>query len=169
MMKILDRKSKTFIEEKIYGQKAVEWIHGASPWQRLVCTLACRAPVFSWVYGAWQKLPHTKAKIASFIRDYEVDAGEFASSPDQFGSFNEFFIRRLKKEARPIAGGSACMPADGRYTFFENVDEASSFWIKGSKWDLKRLLGSRELAERFCGGSAVLARLAPPDYHRFHF
>lgn len=61
------------------------------------------------------------------------------------------------------------MPADGRYTFFENVDEASSFWIKGSKWDLKRLLGSQELAERFSGGSAVLARLAPPDYHRFHF
>jgi phosphatidylserine decarboxylase len=167
-MKILDRQSGTLIEEKVYGQGAVEWIHGPSFWQKSVRYAACRFPFFSWAYGAWQKLPHTRSKISPFVEDFGVDVSEFQT--DQFSSFNDFFIRKLKKEARPVAAGSvACLPADARYTFFEDVSEAGEFWIKGSSWSLEELLGSKKLAGQFSSGVAVLARLAPPDYHRFHF
>lgn len=41
--------------------------------------------------------------------------------------------------------------------------------VKGSQISLPELLGDAELAERFQGGVAVIIRLAPADYHRFHF
>jgi phosphatidylserine decarboxylase len=45
---------------------------------------------------------------------------------------------------------------------------ATKYWIKGYGFTLERLLGSPELAAQFNGGSLVIARLAPQDYHRWH-
>jgi len=51
---------------------------------------------------------------------------------------------------------------------FPTVDLATKYWIKGFGFTLEHLLGSRELAETFEGGSIAIARLAPQDYHRWH-
>ena len=48
------------------------------------------------------------------------------------------------------------------------MDLATKYWIKGQGLDLGRLLGSDDVASRFDGGSMVIARLAPQDYHRWH-
>jgi phosphatidylserine decarboxylase len=45
---------------------------------------------------------------------------------------------------------------------------ATKYWIKGFGFTLERLLGDAELAAQFDGGSIVIARLAPQDYHRWH-
>ena len=60
-------------------------------------------------------------------------------------------------------------PADGRHLGFSNVDLADGFYAKGVKFTLEELLQSKELAEKFAGGTMVISRLCPVDYHRFHF
>lgn len=43
--------------------------------------------------------------------------------------------------------------------------------MKGSEFTIERLLTDKlsDIAPRFIGGSMVIARLAPQDYHRWHF
>jgi len=131
--------------------------------------LIAKFPFFSAVYGLWQKAPWTKGKIKKFVEKYGVESSEFEKQIHEFTSFNDFFIRKLKAEARPIASSDAVIPADGRYRFFENFSKAEGIVVKGRKFSLESLLQNRALADRYCEGSAVIGRLCPVDYHRFHF
>jgi phosphatidylserine decarboxylase len=110
-------------------------------------------------------------RVLPFIVKYNLNVEEFTKSPFDFKTFNEFFYRTLKKEARPIAEGEtvAIFPADGRHLVFPNVDTAEGFYVKGAKFALSELLGDATLANSFAGGSMVISRLCPVDYHRFHF
>jgi phosphatidylserine decarboxylase len=115
--------------------------------------------------------PGSRARIAPFIRDYGVDASEFAKKPEEFTSFNDFFIRQLKPGARPVdaAPASVVFPADGRHLGFEDISQADGIFVKGQRFDLPTLLNDAPLSERFHKGTAVTSRLCPVDYHRFHF
>ena len=126
---------------------------------------------FSSLYGKWQASPKSKSKIGPFIKNFDVDPSEFLEDISQFGSFNDFFIRKLKPEARPIASGNhaAIIPADGRYLFHADISKVDGFVIKGEKFDLASLLEDQELASRYANGTMIMARLCPTDYHRFHF
>lgn len=87
---------------------------------------------------------------------------------------NDFFTRSLRGGARPPAINEpdndrrAVQPADCRLSAFVNQAEAKRYWIKGKNYSLPALLGGDDLAGRFVGGSVVVHRLAPNDYHRFH-
>lgn len=89
----------------------------------------------------------------------------------EFRHFNDFFYRRLKPGARPLAGGedTAVFPADARHMGWERADRIKNVFVKGQRFDLPSLLGSDTLAERYAAGAVVLSRLCPTDYHRFHF
>lgn len=62
----------------------------------------------------------------------------------------------------------AVSPADCRLHVFTSVSEATRLWIKGKKFSLKELIQDDSYAQMFEGGSIVICRLAPQDYHRFH-
>jgi phosphatidylserine decarboxylase len=122
--------------------------------------------------------PYSAFRIFPFIVKYDLDVDEFAKSPYDFKNFNEFFCRALKKSARPVADGErvAVFPADGRHLAFPNVDLADGFYVKGARFSLAELLGEGDLpverqvlAKKYAGGSMVISRLCPVDYHRFHF
>ncbi|KAI3903684.1 hypothetical protein MKW98_032338 [Papaver atlanticum] len=91
---------------------------------------------------------------------------------EHFKTFNEFFIRELKPDARPVAfperDDVAVCAADCRLMAFESVEDSTRFWIKGRKFSIEGLLGT-EATTSFINGSLVIFRLAPQDYHRFHF
>ena len=59
-------------------------------------------------------------------------------------------------------------PADCRLHVFPSIEKAQEIWIKGETFTLKNLLLDDSLADYYEGGSIVIARLAPQDYHRFH-
>lgn len=110
--------------------------------------------------------PKSRRLIARFIATHGLDVAEFAAPVDSFGTFNEFFTRRLRPGARPIAcegdASVAVCPADCRLVVFPSIAAAQRIWIKGSEFTLEALLGPRaDLAERMLGGSIVVARLAP--------
>lgn len=170
-----DRITGKVCTENVYGFKAVRLLYGEG-WLSLLigrplAFLAARSPIFSALYGWWQKTGFTKKKIVPFINNYHVDPSEFLEPIDTFKSFNDFFIRKLKPQARPIAPGQnvAVIPADGRYLFFQNLAEADGFVVKGQRFDLGSFLQNESLAKHYNQGSMVIARLCPMDYHRFHF
>jgi phosphatidylserine decarboxylase len=109
--------------------------------------------------------------VLPFIANYNLNVDEFACSPLSFKTFNEFFYRGLKPAARPIAAGNdvAVFAADGRHLGFPDVDAAQGFYVKGMKFTFAELFNDAALAAEFAGGSMVISRLCPVDYHRFHF
>jgi phosphatidylserine decarboxylase len=113
----------------------------------------------------------SRARIDPFIATYGLDPAEFADASTTFGSFNDFFSRKLRPEARPIDPDPATLvfPADGRHLGFPRASAIESFFVKGQRFNLEAFLGDSALAKRFADGALVLSRLCPVDYHRFHF
>jgi phosphatidylserine decarboxylase len=165
-----NRASGSVETEDVYGEGFLRWAYG-NPLGRLSVAVAVKRLWFSRWYGWRMDQSKSRAKIAPFIQSYGVDTREFADPIESYGSFNEFFYRHLKPEARPIdnAPNTAVFPADGRHLAIENVDTADRFYIKGQSFNLERFLGDAALANEFAGGSVLISRLCPVDYHRYHF
>ncbi|KAF8680108.1 Phosphatidylserine decarboxylase [Rhizoctonia solani] len=112
--------------------------------------------------------------IQSFVETYEIDTSQLLQ-PDlnAYKTFNEFFARRLKPDARPIDAPHdptiITSVADCRLTVWNNVTTATKVWVKGKHFSVPELLGDAKLAEEKFGANPSLAifRLAPADYHRF--
>lgn len=164
------RAKQTVETEQVYGEGWLRWTYetGAG---RFALNHLVRRPIVSRYYGWRMGMRASANQILPFIVKYDLDVDEFAKSPLRMKSFNEFFSRGLKPGARPVAEGEgvAVLPADGRHLAFQNVDAAAGFYAKGQKFDLKAFLRDEALAARFAGGSMLISRLCPVDYHRFHF
>lgn len=103
-----------------------------------------------------------------------MDITEVLLPVEKFRTFNEFFYRALKPEARPCSAPDeprvVVSPADCRSVVFDNLDDATSIWVKGREFSIARLLGDAypEDVARYQNGALGVFRLAPQDYHRFH-
>ncbi|KAF9954063.1 hypothetical protein BGZ65_004268 [Modicella reniformis] len=117
--------------------------------------------------------PESVAHIEHFVKTYKLDLSELLQ-PDltQYKSFNDFFYRRLRPDARPIHElenpNIIVSSADCRLCVFESISAATQVWIKGKSFSVQHLVQDADLAAQFEGGSIALFRLAPQDYHRFH-
>lgn len=156
--------------EEIYGEKWLRWAYESSL-GRVGLTLVAKRLWFSRLFGWQMSRPSSRARVLPFIADYNVDASEFGEAAESYASFNDFFYRALKPEARPIDSdpGTVVFPADGRHLGFSNLSTVDGVFVKGQFFELPTLLGSDSLASRYANGSAVLSRLCPVDYHRYHF
>ena len=96
------------------------------------------------------------------------NASEAEFPPEKYSSFNDFFTRRLKEGARPfeLAADLLSSPADGRITVFEGLTGESPVPVKGAERTLNDLCCEKLTAPRL---AAAVIRLAPVDYHRYHF
>lgn len=169
-IRFYNRYTKQIETEKVFGEK---WVRLAyeNPGGRLFVWLIARRAFFSKYYGYKMNKTVSSLKIFPFIAEYNIDVDEFAKSPFDFKTFNEFFYRALKPGVRPIAPGDgvAVFPADGRHLAFADIQAAAGFYVKGSKFSFAELLGDAAVAEQFAGGAMLISRLCPVDYHRFHF
>ena len=111
------------------------------------------------------------ALIRGFSRLYTIDMSDAAQTdPLSYGSFNEFFTRSLKPEARAIAADPraiAC-PVDGTVSEAGQIDGDRLLQAKGRHYSLTELLAARGWAKHFDGGSFATLYLAPYNYHRVH-
>lgn len=114
----------------------------------------------------------TTAGIKLFIKQYQVDMTEaLRENPEDYASFNEFFTRELKPEARTICVDETqlALPVDGAVSQLGDIVYDSIFQAKGHDYSLTTLLGGKpELATAFLGGKFATIYLAPKDYHRIH-
>ena len=166
MIQFIDRQSGTICTEKVYGWQALKALYGDGPLAWLLQRLVCCFPFVSRFMGYWMKRPASRKKIDPFIQQYGIAVAEFAEF--KFESFNDFFIRKLKPECRPLVQGAnrLAAPADGRYLVYPKFTE---FTAKRQKFCLRTLLQDDVYANRFREASLLIARLCPTDYHRFHF
>ncbi len=112
--------------------------------------------------------PTSVKRIQGFVDELGIDMSESKKAIAEFTSFNDFFYRALLPEARPIAEGFIS-PGDGRLLAFETVSEVNSFFVKGRRFTLAEFLGDEQLAKTYQHATLLILRLAPNDYHRFHF
>ena len=117
--------------------------------------------------------PVMRALIRSFARRYGVDASEAERPIEEYPTFTEFFTRRLKPGARPIAPGALLpvSPVDGTVGEVGEIVEGRAYQAKGKHYSLAELIGGPEAeadARRFAGGSFCTIYLAPYNYHRIH-
>jgi len=158
-------------EEAIFGEGALRWTYESIS-GRAVNWMFISRPFLSKLFGWYMRRPVTVNRIQPFIDKFGLDVSEFKRPLDEFQSFNDFFRRELKEDARPIDSdpASVVFPADGRHLAWENLGTENHIFVKGQQWNLKSLLGGDEsLVERFTGGTLVLSRLCPTDYHHFHY
>ena len=114
----------------------------------------------------------SRGKIGKAIQELGIDEGEFDGSVDSFRSFNDFFSRRLRQGCRPFEAdpGVLCSPADCRMLLFPALNGDECVPVKGRPFNVAGLLADPVgAAGAFRGGSVVVARLCPADYHRFHY
>ncbi|KAF9534069.1 phosphatidylserine decarboxylase-domain-containing protein [Crepidotus variabilis] len=118
--------------------------------------------------------PESAKDIPAFIVFHNLDRSEILDPLESFKTFNQFFYRKLKADARPVEepdnSNRIVSGADCRLMAFETVSEATRLWIKGREFTVARLLGEayKTEAEKYNGGALCIFRLAPQDYHRFH-
>lgn len=110
------------------------------------------------------------ALIKSFIRLYDIDLSEASiSEPEAYRSFNDFFTRALRPDARPIADTPLISPADGTISQAGRIDQNRLIQAKCHDYTLEALLGGdAHYAEQFKNGAYAVIYLSPRDYHRIH-
>ncbi len=108
--------------------------------------------------------------IRWFIRRYGVDLGEAVDAdPVSYQSFNEFFTRRLRPGARPLADADFVCPVDGAISRFGAIEHDQIFQAKGHHYSTTALVGGdHQLAARFENGAFATLYLSPRDYHHIH-
>lgn len=165
-----NRLTRRLETEAVYGEGPLRFVYESGPGRLALHALVKRA-LFSHWYGARMDRPASVAKIAPFLKRFDVDTREFADPVASFRTFNEFFYRRLKPSARPITADpdALALPADGRHLVLPDIAACADFFVKGVRFDLAALLDDADLARRYERGSLLISRLCPTDYHRFHF
>ncbi|MGI1671105.1 MAG: archaetidylserine decarboxylase [Neptuniibacter sp.] len=110
--------------------------------------------------------------IRWFAKKYQINMSEARDEiPSNYPSFNAFFTRELKADARPIdqAELSIISPADGAFSQLGKIEHGRIFQAKGRGYSLSTLLGGDQTrAEQFINGSFATIYLSPRDYHRVH-
>ncbi len=110
--------------------------------------------------------------IKQIIKHYGVNMDEALIQDIQvFKSFNDFFTRELKPEARPLStvNNAIVSPADGVFSQAGNITDGAIFQAKGKSFTVTELLGgSEERAAPFNDGIFSTIYLSPKDYHRLH-
>jgi phosphatidylserine decarboxylase len=163
----IDRKTGEVILENPPGEGFLRFLYhhpfGAAPLHLLV-----KRKFVSAFYGRLMDRSNSREKIGPFVQQCGIDMNESLKSIEEFVSFNDFFYRELKPNSRDIQDG-VVSPADGKIIAFEDIDDVNSFFVKGNKFTLKEFLLDEKLACEHKNSSLFVIRLAPNDYHRFHF
>ena len=148
-----------------------------SYWQRLKVAFQYVMPQIYMTQAAgwlakqkWGAVTHFVIK--AFAKKYNIDMSIAEKEKfSDYASFNEFFIRPLKENARPINQNptALCCPADGRVSECGHIEDDCLLQAKGHFFSLNDLLAEdKDLTETFKNGEFVTTYLSPRDYHRVH-
>ena len=110
--------------------------------------------------------------VAAFVRGFKpVMHDALQPDPQAYGTFNEFFTRALRADARPMprAADTLACPVDGTVSSFGPIDHDQLWQAKGQNYSLLALLaGDTAQAACYRQGSFITIYLAPYNYHRIH-
>ena len=103
----------------------------------------------------------SKIRIKNFIKKNNINMDEYEVA--KYSSFNDFFKRNIKKEARPIAKDGLFSICDSKLTVYK-INKNSAFNIKNSIYTVDELIGESRKYKY-----ALVFRLCVDDYHHYVF
>jgi phosphatidylserine decarboxylase len=165
---IFNRRTGKMENEVSANTGGLTFLYNSLPGRILNPIMAMR--FVSQAYSGYVRSKRSKSKISSFIGEYNIDVAEVIDPPESFKSLNDFFIRKLKPEARPIDTDASHLisPADSRLLVFDLLQQ-NVLPVKGYWYTLENFVRNAGLAGEFANGWCFVYRLAPCDYHRFCF
>ncbi|MFK5855344.1 MAG: phosphatidylserine decarboxylase [Bacteroidota bacterium] len=163
----VERETGIIKTEKIAEEKWLVWLYNNPVGKASMFGIVKRKFISTW-YGDEMDSESSGEKIEPFIEEFNIDMN--IAKTEEYNSFNDFFYRKLKKSARPVDTNSNVIvsPADGKILAYSNINN-TDFIIKGARFDVNSFLDNQSLANKYSNGSLIIVRLAPYDYHRFHF
>lgn len=170
MIKVYNRNKREYEIEKVAGGGLIKVLYGTKA-GKLGLELLFKRKLYTAITGVYCDLKMSSRLIKGFADNYGIDISECCNGMDSFKSFNDFFTRKLKNEVRPFdkSPSSLLSPGDGRLLAWEGIDIERLIQVKGSFYSLKELINNDALAGKYEGGTLMILRLCPIDYHRFHF
>ena len=170
MIKIYNRETKSYEVEQVAGLNYINWSY-SSPVGKGFLELFIKKKMFSRIYGLYCSSKLSKKKISKFIDEFDIDTDYLEKDITDFKNFNDFFARKLLEKARPINLNTDTLisPGDGRLLAYENINMDNIVQVKGFTYSLRELISNDLIAKEFEGGTCLILRLCPTDYHRFHF
>lgn len=155
-------------KETVFGDKVLRFFYetllGRGFWGLLFNT-----SFLSNLSGLYYDSSFSRKSIASLASTSGCNAGEAELPLEEYTSFNAFFTRKLKEGSRPFDPACEILssPADGRIFVYENLQTNDPIPVKGAKKTLQELCcGILPENGKF---AVAVVRLAPVDYHRYHF
>ena len=110
--------------------------------------------------------------IKRFVKLFDIDTDDVnLEVPDEFATFNAFFIRELSNDARPIdpADNSVVSPVDGTVSVAARLTANRLIQAKGIDYTLDDLLATDlDAVNTYRNGNFATLYLAPYNYHRVH-
>jgi phosphatidylserine decarboxylase len=152
--------------ERVYGERELRFLY-ETWWGHLLLHIFVKRNWFSRLSAWLKRSPGSQHKIPAFIHRYGIDGSESEFPASDYPSLDAFFTRKLKPGTRPIDRDPLHLvaPAEGRVLAFAEVP-GGRLDIKGCTVDIDELVGG---LNGFKPGACFVIRLAPCDYHRFHF
>jgi len=134
---------------------------------RLILQLLIRTTI-SKIAGFVLRSPASCVFIDKFITKNNIDMEQFRKV--EYRSFDEFFVREIKKEQRPFPENEndLASPCDSKLTAYR-ITADQVFNIKHSVYSISDLLHDPKLAAEYTEGVCLIFRLTPDDYHRYCF
>jgi len=142
------------------------FLYHTAPGRLLLKVLVC--PGISRALGAFLDTGFSRHLVGPFVRSTGLDLSDYPEV--SYRSFNDFFTRKVREGRRPVDMDSHTLvaPCDGKLTVYP-ITEDAVFHIKHSGYALKDLLQDEALASEFEGGTCLVFRLTPDDFHRYSF
>ncbi|MCV6629744.1 MAG: archaetidylserine decarboxylase [Flavobacteriaceae bacterium] len=164
----IDRASGQIITEQTPSGAFMRFLYGKNPFGKLLLHSLFKRKCISAIAGKYMNSKASAKRVQPFIEDFNVPMEDYIIPETGYASFNDFFYRHIQTNARPIGDG-VVSPADGKILVFPEITHSQQFFVKGKAFSVATLLGDEELAKQYIGGSMAIIRLAPTDYHRYHF
>jgi phosphatidylserine decarboxylase len=163
-----DRQKQKEEQELVYGDAGLNFLYENKLGHFLEESFLSRK-LPSTLYGFYQSSGLSTKKIEPFVKAFKIPIEQYEKK--NYTSFNDFFIRKFKPGVRKFETSPTKMAAfaEARYLAYEKIDAEQTFPVKGVDLTPEALLGRVDVARAFEGGSLLLARLCPVDYHRFHY
>lgn len=144
----------------------VNFLYHTAPGRALLQLLI--RPGVSKALGAFLDTGLSRHLVGPFVKTTRLDLSDY---PEQiYASFNDFFTRKVKEDRRPVNMDPDALvaPCDGKLTVYP-ITEDALFDIKYSVYAVKDLLRDDTLTKEYEGGTCLIFRLTPDDFHRYSF
>jgi phosphatidylserine decarboxylase len=139
------------------------------PFYRLVIELT-NGKWSSIILSKFARSKISRFLVPAFAKTYKININEMEQAIDTYSTLHDFFIRKLKNEARPIHQEEEAIlsPVDAVIEDIGKIHPNAIIEVKGKEYSISEMLGSLEKAKQYLDGTYMIFYLSPSHYHRIH-